>query len=325
MSTNQKVETLEFTLTSADGREFCLELHEGRSVLAGRDLGAEIVIPDGRVSRHHSSLSLENSELWIEDLHSQNGTLVNGETTQRTRLTDGDAISLGGYQLQITVARIGEDSPGEPGERSSTAREVISADCADLTTAEQADLGLYLGRLGDRLEAGFIAACRVDHDTMTVRRLARQSFEARQFHGAGARPVELPSEFLDSIIEKAKPGWRKRPDNTGGAPAKNSGSYAAAPVTVSGEVIGLIYVEKRASFDPLDLEILSGFCERLGDFFKEELAIEPDSEATPARGFYKRVEGEKAGLGRSGSIRGKGRVAEVAEDLVDTIGDQADL
>ena len=86
MSPAHQVETLEFSLTAADDRVFCLELHEGRSVLAGRDLGAEVVIPDGRVSRHHASLSLEDSGLWIEDLHSQNGTLVNDEKVQRLSL-----------------------------------------------------------------------------------------------------------------------------------------------------------------------------------------------------------------------------------------------
>ena len=85
-STSGQVETFRFALAASDGREFCLELHEGRSVLAGRDLGAEVVIPDGRVSRHHSSLSLEDARLWIEDLHSQNGTLVNNEKIQRALL-----------------------------------------------------------------------------------------------------------------------------------------------------------------------------------------------------------------------------------------------
>ncbi|MCS5626583.1 MAG: FHA domain-containing protein, partial [Planctomycetes bacterium] len=155
MSPAHQVETLEFSLTAADGRVFCLELHEGRSVLAGRDLGAEVVIPDGRVSRHHASLSLEDSGLWIEDLHSQNGTLVNDEKAQRALLQDGDAISLGGYQMRMTVTSLEKSSPGELARRGSAAREVVSADCADLDgdTVGETNLELYLGRLADRLEA----------------------------------------------------------------------------------------------------------------------------------------------------------------------------
>ena len=328
MSPAHQVETLEFSLTAADGRVFCLELHEGRSVLAGRDLGAEVVIPDGRVSRHHSSLSLEDSGLWIEDLHSQNGTMVNNEKVQRALLQDGDAISLGGYQMSMTVTGLEKSSPGELARRGSAAREVVSADCADLDgdTAGDTNLELYLGRLADRLEAGFLAAFRVDHAAMTVKRLAQLNFEARQFHGAGGKPGELPNEFLDSVIDTAIPGWRKRPVRAASEHEKNGGAYAAAPVTVSGEVVGLVYIEKRSNFEPLDIEILSGFCERLGGFFKEEtvLAIEKDS-AAPAKGFYKRVSGEEAGIGSSGGIRAKGGIAEVTENLVDTVGDQADL
>jgi len=328
MSPAHQVETLEFSLTAADGRVFCLELHEGRSVLAGRDLGAEVVIPDGRVSRHHSSLSLEDSGLWIEDLHSQNGTLVNDEKIQRALLQDGDAISLGGYQMRMTVTSLEKSSPGELARRRSAAREVVSADCADLDddTAGETNLELYLGRLADRLEAGFLAAFRVDHAAMTVKRLAQLSFEARQSHGAGGKPGELPNEFLDSVIDTASPGWCKRPARTADEHAKNGGAYAAAPVTVSGEVIGLVYIEKRSGFEAIDIEILSGFCERLGCFFKGEpgIAIEKDSSA-PAKGFYKLVSGEDAGIANSGGIRAKGGIAEVAENLVDTVGDQADL
>ena len=45
----------------------------------------------------------------------------------------------------------------------------------------------------------------------------------------------------------------------------------------------------------------------------------------PARGFYKRLGDNETVLGRSGSIRAEGGVAEVAKDLVDTVGDQPDF
>ena len=52
--------------------------------------------------------------------------------------------------------------------------------------------------------------------------------------------------------------------------------------------------------------------------------VEKESTA-PAKGFYKLVSGEAAGISNSGGIRAKGGIAEVAENLVDTVGDQADL
>ena len=325
--TSGQVETFRFTLAASDGREFCLELHEGRSVLAGRDLGAEVVIPDGRVSRHHSSLSLEDARLWIEDLHSQNGTLVNNEKIQRALLEDGDSISLGGYELQVTITGQPAAATEEAEEISPAAQEVICTDCSDLDDeAKDTKLELYLGRLADRLEAGFIAAFRVDHATRTIRRLARQSFKARQLHGISRRPRDLPGEFLDGVIETGKAGWRQRDKEDGRALAGAGDAFAAAPVIVGGEVIGLVYTERRTMFEALDIEILSGFCERLTVFFSEAVVETPrGTPGEPAKGFYKLPHGEEAALESSGGIRSEGGVSEVAENLVDTVGDQPDL
>ena len=49
------------------------------------------------VSRRHCRLTLENDELFVEDLNSTNGTYVNNQKIfQKTKLAKGDEIGLGG-------------------------------------------------------------------------------------------------------------------------------------------------------------------------------------------------------------------------------------
>lgn len=62
----------------------------------GRDLANDIAIRDGQVSRYHLRLTLQEQDYYVEDLGSTNGTRVNGQQiSQRTRLNDGDIITLG--------------------------------------------------------------------------------------------------------------------------------------------------------------------------------------------------------------------------------------
>ena len=99
-------------------------------------------------------------------------------------------------------------------------------------------------------------------------------------------------------------------------------AVAAAPALIDKVVGGLVYLERKDSFNPLDLEILSAFTAHLGGVFTNR---ERKGAAPPARGFYKRLGQEEPGLPLSGGIRSEGGVAEVVENLVDTVGDQADL
>ena len=63
--------------------------------LGGRDKG---------VSRRHAVLSVGTSSVFIKDMNSSNGTILNGETLSPMReyaLKDGDEIMLG--KVQVTV------------------------------------------------------------------------------------------------------------------------------------------------------------------------------------------------------------------------------
>lgn len=63
--------------------------------LIGRKSDADIVFSELHVSRHHAKLIREGEDYWILDLQSTHGTYVNGVRVDRSRLTQGDRITLG--------------------------------------------------------------------------------------------------------------------------------------------------------------------------------------------------------------------------------------
>jgi adenylate cyclase len=83
----------------------------------GRAAGNEIVLPAEKVSRRHALIhAQENSEFWLVDLGSRNGTYLNGRRIfQPTRLNDGDLIDICHFQLifhQISMVSLPEATLG---------------------------------------------------------------------------------------------------------------------------------------------------------------------------------------------------------------------
>jgi hypothetical protein len=76
-------------------------LEIARELLAGRDAGADIALPaDGYASGRHARFVRGEDGDVVEDLHSTNGTYVNGERLNGTRyLQQGDVITIGQTQL----------------------------------------------------------------------------------------------------------------------------------------------------------------------------------------------------------------------------------
>lgn len=67
----------------------------------GRALDNDIVLGEAEVSRHHARIEYHNGSFELIDLGSTNGTSVNGIPIARSKLRDGDIISLGTARLEF--------------------------------------------------------------------------------------------------------------------------------------------------------------------------------------------------------------------------------
>jgi hypothetical protein len=89
------VEEEQFALT-LNGRAHALE---GNRVVLGRSKDCDVRVEDANVSRRHAELRREGADWWLVDLDSTNGTELNGRRISRSKLSDGDTITLGGTDL----------------------------------------------------------------------------------------------------------------------------------------------------------------------------------------------------------------------------------
>jgi pSer/pThr/pTyr-binding forkhead associated (FHA) protein len=69
------------------------------SVVIGRSKEADIRVSDPNVSRRHAEVRQEGSTYWVVDLGSTNGISVNGRALKRSKLDEGDRITLGSTEL----------------------------------------------------------------------------------------------------------------------------------------------------------------------------------------------------------------------------------
>ncbi len=83
---------------TATAPERVVPLTRATTVL-GRGADADVRLPDTGVSRRHAQVQVQDGGVWVSDLGSTNGTLVNGRRVDSARLRDGDALEIGATTL----------------------------------------------------------------------------------------------------------------------------------------------------------------------------------------------------------------------------------
>jgi hypothetical protein len=73
----------------------------GSPVLVGRAEFADVRIEDERVSRHHCEIGSINGTLWVRDMESKNGVLVNGFQKTQSHLMPGDRLTIGETSFRV--------------------------------------------------------------------------------------------------------------------------------------------------------------------------------------------------------------------------------
>ena len=81
-----------------------------RSLVVGRSPECGWVLQGGGLSRRHCTLWTVDGGLWIRDLASTNGVLVNGTRVPTQELKAGDEVALGDVVLRVLRQQSAEDS-----------------------------------------------------------------------------------------------------------------------------------------------------------------------------------------------------------------------
>jgi pSer/pThr/pTyr-binding forkhead associated (FHA) protein len=83
------------------GESFTIE--EDR-VSIGRSPDAKVFLDDVTVSRNHARIERRGDSFFVQDDGSLNGTYVNGERVEETKLASGDEIQIGMFKLVFFAA-----------------------------------------------------------------------------------------------------------------------------------------------------------------------------------------------------------------------------
>ncbi|MFK7804519.1 MAG: FHA domain-containing protein, partial [Anaerolineae bacterium] len=105
--TNKTIKLTWTDLQSDTSEQLVTEL----PVTIGRSMSQnKLVLPSNLVSSQHARLSLVDNQLWLEDLKSRNGTLINGERiNKKTIIQPPDEILAGSFKIKAELVKpVGE-------------------------------------------------------------------------------------------------------------------------------------------------------------------------------------------------------------------------
>ena len=112
-------------LITLDGvREFSLKPGEN---IVGRE-NVDVILADNTVSRRHAKITVENNQVFIEDLGSTNGTKLDGvriAAGEKTEVSDGSELSFGSSVLKLQLPELDQQEP-VPSEIEDMPEEVIT-------------------------------------------------------------------------------------------------------------------------------------------------------------------------------------------------------
>ncbi|MCA9649115.1 MAG: DUF4388 domain-containing protein [Myxococcales bacterium] len=102
MTDDGLVTVLKFVSGRYEGQDFPLD--DRRSYIAGRSSEVDLILADDAVSRKHARFYPARGRIWVRDLGSRNGTIVNGQSVERHCLREGDRIAIGSSLARVVRA-----------------------------------------------------------------------------------------------------------------------------------------------------------------------------------------------------------------------------
>ena len=128
--------TMQARLVSLDGQT-SISLKNDITVVGRKRGVCDVFLDRGNVSKLHCLIIKTDGLLWVRDLGSTNGTLVNGQRVSRGALLPGDELSFASLRFQVQFgadAAAGEE--GMPAERTEVMPLVPETGVADALSEE---------------------------------------------------------------------------------------------------------------------------------------------------------------------------------------------
>lgn len=119
MTDDGLVTVLKFVSGRYEGQDFPLD--DRRSYIAGRSSEVDLILADDAVSRKHARFYPSRGRIWVRDLGSRNGTIINGEIVERHCLREGDRIAIGSSLARVVRADLEDLSGKRAGEANRQA------------------------------------------------------------------------------------------------------------------------------------------------------------------------------------------------------------
>ena len=223
-------------LVTAGRRVTRFSLAAGRTVI-GRHPGCEIVFDAAAVSRQHAVVTLGPDGVFLEDLKSRNGTLVNGlPLTARRRLEDGDEIGVCGQRLVFVEATR---------RRPRTAARPVTADGTGHVILDGDSSGVIVSQVDLPQPGGEVTGQHAEAQLRAVIGLNRAI-------GASVAAEDVLPRLLDGLLDafpQAERGFVLLVDPQSGRLAVRAQRVkrpAATPLRVSLSLVTLVAETRRA-------------------------------------------------------------------------------
>ncbi len=84
-----------------DGADLATYDINAPELIVGRSSECDVALPDSLVSRRHARFWVERGVLYVADLGSRNGILVNGRPTRNSALEENDRIVIGSHEFAV--------------------------------------------------------------------------------------------------------------------------------------------------------------------------------------------------------------------------------
>lgn len=205
-------------------------------IAVGRHDSQDISIDDPEVSRKHALFHRDGERFWVEDLGTQLGTLVNGESIATRDLEHGDVVRIGMVEMRFGQT----EQPIRPGPNVCFASELKQGGLPSITGAE-----------GGRTMLAFDVADELAPTAATVPRLEERarvvtadgSLEERDdldplglsidgsALGGGAQARDLDRELLADLPDpRASSAPTQMPTGAGAERPIRDGALGVAPL-----------------------------------------------------------------------------------------------